>query len=131
MKNSIESTTNKYKIPLTDSIKTADDKDYDLHFGVQGSLTHTSASFGTDGFGLGVDVNPTVGIGGYLNILPHGEQTAYSVTTGVKNSELGSGGIIVTTQGNLGITGSYGIAFPLYPSTTNVSIPIPLEKLKK
>jgi hypothetical protein len=121
----------KYKIPLTDSIKTADDKDYDLHFGVQGSLTHTSASFGTDGFGLGVDVNPTVGIGGYLNILPHGEQTAYSVTTGVKNSELGSGGIIVTTQGNLGITGSYGIAFPLYPSTTNVSIPIPLEKLKK
>ena len=120
----------KYPIPFTDSIKTSDDKDYDLHFGVQGSLTHNSASFGTDGFGLEADLNPTVGVGGYFNILPHGDQAAYSIITGIKNSELGSGGIIVTRQGNLGLTGSYGIAFPLYPAITNVSIPIPLDKLK-
>ena len=65
------------------------------------------------------------------HISDHMNLDAIAKKHGVKNSELGSGGIIVTTQGNLGITGSYGIAFPLYPSTTNVSIPIPLEKLKK
>jgi hypothetical protein len=121
----------KYKIPGSDSIKTSDEKDYDLHFGVQGTLTRISANFGTDGFGLGVDLNPSVGIGLYGNILPHGESASYSVITGFKNSSYGSGGLIITNQGNYGATASWGASIPFYPIPTNISASIPLENLKQ
>ena len=121
----------KYKIPGSELIKTPDGKDYDLHFGVQGTLTRTSASFGTDGFGLGVDLNPSLGVGFYGNILPHGENASYSVITGFKNSSYGSGGLIITNQGNYGATGSWGVSMPFYPIPTNMSVSIPLENLKQ
>jgi hypothetical protein len=121
----------KYKIPGSDSIKTSDEKDYDLHFGVQGTLTRVSANFGTDGFGLGADLNPSIGIGLYGNILPHGESASYSVITGFKNSSYGSGGLIITNQGNYGVTASWGASISFYPIPTNITASIPLENLKQ
>ena len=113
----------KYKMPASELIP---GQDYDVHAGIQGTAVHISASLGSDGFGLSADANPTIGLGIYGNIIPHGEEAAFSVTQGVKNRS--SFGFIVTQQENLGLTGSYGLAIPLSPSRTNLNIPISLDK---
>ena len=119
------------KIPFTEWARTKDVEDFDLNFGVQGVVTRVYASFGTDGFSVGADLNPSVGIGVYSNIVPRGENVEYSVVFGFKNSLTGSAGTIITDKGNFGITGSYGLSFPFYPIPTNVSRTIPLDKLKQ
>ena len=119
------------KIPFTEWARTKDVEDFDLNFGVQGVVTRVYASFGTDGFSVGADLNPSVGIGVYSNIVPRGENVEYSVVFGFKNSLTGSAGTIITDKGNFGITGSYGLSIPFYPIPTNVSRTIPLDKLKQ
>jgi hypothetical protein len=103
----------KYKIPFTDSIKTADGKDYDLHFGAQGSLLFKEKSFGTDGINSSTILVPQAGVGFYLFAIPSGESRGITLSRGIRN--LLSYDAIKTNQNNHGggITFGYAISPPV------------------
>lgn len=105
------------------------DKDYDLNFGAQGTLGRVTGSFGTNGSGLTAEINPSYGIAGYISYTPRGENEFSTVSYGIRSGP--SLGVIVTDQQHYGYTGSFGPAFQLYPIPYNVSIPIPINNLKK
>ncbi len=116
------------KIKHTDWITTKDVKDFDLNIGVQGNLTHVNGSYGTDGAGLAIDLNPSIGGSTYFSVSPRGETVVGSNTLGFKNLFF-SGGPLYTNKGNAGFTGSLGLALPLYPVPVNATVNIPLDKL--
>ena len=105
------------------------DKDYDLNFGVQGTLGRVTGSYGTNGSGVTAEINPSYGIAGYVSYMPRGESEISTVSYGIRSGP--SLGIIVTDNQNYGYTGSLGPAFQLYPIPYNISIVIPTNNLSK
>jgi hypothetical protein len=99
------------------------DKDYDLNFGVQGTLGRVTGSYGTNGSGITAEINPSYGIAGYVSYIPRGESEFSTISYGIRSGP--SLGIIVTDNQNYGYTGSLGPAFQLYPIPYNISITIP------
>ena len=117
------------KLRYTDWITTKDVEDFDLNIGVQGNLTHVNGSYGTDGAGLAIDLNPSIGGSAYFSVSPKEERIVGSNTLGFKNFFF-SGGPLYTNKGNAGFAGSFGLALPLYPVPVNATINIPLDKLQ-
>ena len=105
------------------------DKDYDLNFGVQGTLGRVTGSYGTNGSGITAEINPSYGIAGYVSYIPRGESEFSTISYGIRSGP--SLGIIVTDNQNYGYTGSLGPAFQLYPIPYNISITIPTNNLSK
>lgn len=106
-----------------------ENKDYDLSLGVQGTLGRVTGNFGTNGSGLTAEANPSYGIAGYISYMPRGESEFSTVSYGIRSGP--SLGVIVTDQQHYGFTGSFGPAFALYPIPYNISVPIPINNLKK
>tara|TARA_Y100000389_G_C17305814_1_gene435341 strand:- start:471 stop:914 length:444 start_codon:yes stop_codon:yes gene_type:complete len=116
------------KVKYTDWIRTGDVEDFDFNLGVQGTVTHVAGNYGTDGAGLSIDLNPSVGAGVYFSLSPRGEKVVGSNTLGFKNLLL-SGGPLYTNKGNAGLGIAIGLALPFYPVPVNATINLPLDKL--
>ena len=97
----------KVKIPGSDSL-TGEGNDYDLNSGLNIGKGLEQKSIGTDGKGSAFYVIPTFGLGGYINLIPHGEDIDKTVSIGYKNFI--SADYLITHQNNNGYGISLGIS---------------------
>jgi len=82
------------------------DKDYNLNIGVQYSAGPITVNHGTDGTGVTINTIPSLGIGGYVNYIPRGENGVITVNYGIKG--VATFDVIGTDKTNVGYGGTFG-----------------------
>ena len=105
-----------------------ENKDYNLNVGVQYSVGPASTSYGTDGISVSIDTIPSISISGYFNVLPRGEDSALTVSYGIKDTI--NYNVISTDKGNVGFGMNYGINLTPIPIPFNSSLSVISDQKK-